>query len=100
MDLTSYQISKICDWPRSSVSDSLRRLGIEKENRVANSPPFGKELRDGVLTSIPSEQRIIKKMIHLRKTGESYRSIAAHLNELKLPTKTGKNGTNIPSTKF
>lgn len=53
--------------------------------------PYGWELgADGIkLVRVPSEQAVIERIVQQRENGKSYRSIAADLTALEVPTKNG-----------
>ncbi len=79
MDLSSYQISEISGWSRTSISDAMRTLEIEKVGRKGTNHVVH-----------TGEQKVIKKMLNLRKKRFSYISIAEKLNEENIPSKLGK----------
>lgn len=90
MDLSSYQISEISGWSRTSISDAMRTLEIEKNGRKGPMPQYGMKKEGAKHVVHKGEQKIIKKMLTLRNKGLSYISIAEKLNEENIPSKLGK----------
>lgn len=90
MDLSSYQISEISGWSRTSISDAIRTLEIEKDGRKGPMPQYGMKKEGATHVVHKGEQKIIKKMLTLRNKGLSYISIAEKLNEENIPSKLGK----------
>jgi hypothetical protein len=91
MDLSSYQISEISGWSRTSISDAMRTLEIEKDGRKAPTPQYGMKKEGTKYVVHKGEHKVINKMLTLRNKGFSYISIAEKLNEEKIPSKLGKN---------
>lgn len=91
MDLSSYQISEISGWSRTSISDAMRSLEIEKDGRKGPMPQYGMKKEGTKHVVHKGEQKVIKKMLTLRNKGLSYISIAEKLNEENIPSKLGKN---------
>mgnify|MGYP000675153125 CR=1 FL=1 len=87
MDLSSYQITEVSGWSRTSISDALRILALFKETRKAPNLKFGEKLVGGKRVPHKEEQKVIKKIITLRDKGLSLRAIANYLNEKKVPSK-------------
>jgi SOS response regulatory protein OraA/RecX len=90
MDLSSYQISEISGWSRTSISDAMRSLDIEKDGRKAPVCQYGMKKEGTKHVVHKGEQKVIKKMLTLRNKGFSYISIAEKLNEENIPSKLGK----------
>lgn len=88
-DLSSYQIAEISGWSKTNITQALRKLGIAKEQRRGPQPQFGMKVEASRHVPHQGEQRIIKKMVALRSKGLSFRAIANHLNEKKIPSKQG-----------
>ncbi len=95
-DLSSYEISKLTGWPRSSISDATRALGFKKEEVKAPTLRFGEKLVGTTRVVHKGEQKVIEKMISLREKGYSFKRISEHLNDKNIPTKLG--GSWYPST--
>ena len=73
---------------KERVSDTLR---VKKENNKVYSPiPYGKNRVGDNLISNPKEEKMIRKMIRLRKLGNTYQYICDFLNRNKYKTKNGK----------
>lgn len=89
LDLSSYQISEVSGWSRTSISDALRILDISKKVKKAPNLKFGEKLVGGKRVPHKEEQKVIKKIITLRNKGLSFRAIANYLNEKKVPSKLG-----------
>jgi hypothetical protein len=90
MDLSSYQISEVSGWSRTSISDAMRTLEIEKDGRKGPMPQYGMKKEGTKHIVHKGEQKIIKKMLTLRNKGLSYISIAEKLNDENIPSKLGK----------
>lgn len=90
MDLSSYQISEFSGWSRTSISDAMRTLEIEKDGRKGPMPQYGMKKKGTKHVVHKGEQKVIKKMLTLRNKGFSYISIAEKLNEENIPSKLGK----------
>jgi len=95
-DLSSYEISKKTGWPRSSISDALRSLGIEKPNRKLPTLSYGEKVIGTKRVIHKGEQKIIEKMLALLDEGRNYTQISKYLNNKNIPTKRG--GSWHPST--
>ena len=95
-DLSSYEISKLTGWPRSSISDALRALSIKKETRKSPALCFGERFTGSKRVPHKGEQKLIEKMISLREKGYSFKRISEYLNDKNIPTKLG--GSWYPST--
>jgi phospholipase A1 len=91
MDLSSYQISEISGWSRTSISDAMRTHKIQKDGRKGPMPQYGMKKEGTKHVVHKGEQKVIKKMLTLRGKGYSYVSIAEKLNEENIPSKLGKN---------
>jgi DNA invertase Pin-like site-specific DNA recombinase len=68
---------------RGMVVARLRRGRQAKKDAggyAHGRPPFGYQALEGALREMPEEQAVIKKAKRLRKTGLSYRQIAARLD--------------------
>lgn len=95
-DLSSYEISKFTGWPRSSISDAIRALGIKKDEIKSPLLRYGEKLSGTTRVAHKGEQKIINKMIALREQGLSFKKISEYLNDNNIPTKLG--GSWYPST--
>jgi|TARA_Y100000768_G_C23798360_1_gene595916 predicted DNA-binding protein YlxM (UPF0122 family) len=95
-DLSSYEISKLTGWPRSSISDAIRALRIKKDELKSPSLRFGEKLSGATQVVHKGEQKTINKMIELREQGQSFKKISEYLNDNNIPTKLG--GSWYPST--
>ena len=95
-DLSSYEIHKKTKWSRTSISDALRSLGIDKGNRKSPVTRYGEKLQGGKRIPHKGEQKVIDKMITLSEEGLNFTQIAKYLNNNKKPTKLG--GSWHPST--
>jgi predicted DNA-binding protein YlxM (UPF0122 family) len=95
-DLSSYEIHKKTKWSRTSISDALRSLGIEKLNRKAPVLSYGEKLIGTTRVVHKGEQKVIEKMLALLDEGQNYSQISKHLNSKNIPTKRG--GSWHPST--
>ena len=96
MDFSSYQISEISGWSRTSISDALRELDIKKETRRGPLPQYGMKKEGTTHVVHKGEQKVIDKMISLNEDGLNFTQIAKYLNNKKIPTKLG--GSWHPST--
>lgn len=73
---------------KERVSDTLR---VKKENnKVYSKIPMGKNRVGDNLVDNPYEMKLLKKMIRLRKKGNTYQEICDFLNRNKHKTKSGK----------
>ena len=88
MDLSSYQISEISGWSRTSISDALRELDIKKETRKGPLPQYGMRKEGTTHVVHKGEQKIIGQMLSLRDAGLSFDAIANKLNEENIPSKS------------
>lgn len=95
-DLSSYEIQRKTGWSRTSISDALRELGIQKETRKSPSLCFGEKFVGNKRVPHKGEQKVISKMIDLREQGHSFKKISEYLNENNIPTKL--EGSWYPST--
>lgn len=95
-DLSSYEIHKKTNWSRTSISDALRSLGIEKPNRKAPVLSYGEKLIGTTRAVHKGEQKIIQKMLALLDEGQNLTQISKYLNSKNIPTKRG--GSWHPST--
>ncbi len=95
-DLSSYEIHKKTNWSRTSISDALRSLGIEKPNRKAPVLSYGEKLIRTTRVVHKGEQKVIEKMLALLDEGQNFTQISNYLNSKKIPTKRG--GSWHPST--
>ena len=95
-DLSSYEIHKKTNWSRTSISDALRTLGIDKPNRKAPVLSYGEKLIGTTRVVHKGEQKVIEKMLALLDEGQNYSQISKHLNSKNIPTKRG--GSWHPST--
>ena len=70
------------------VSDTLK---VKKENNEVYSPtPYGKNRVGKTLKPNPKEEKMIRKMVRLRKLGNTYQYICDFLNRNRYETKSGK----------
>ena len=78
---------------RSAVGEALKRYGFAKKDKPkARHPgqiPFGWDWKDGKLVKNQKEQKTIRWIQQMQKTGKSLRGIAKVLNESNVPTKNG-----------
>ena len=88
-DLSSYEIHKKTNWSRTSISDALRSLGIEKPNRKAPVLSYGEKLIGTTRVVHKGEQKVIEKMMALSDEGKNFSQISKYLNSNKIPTKRG-----------
>lgn len=88
-DLSSQQISQITGWPRTTISEFLKRSKLTKAQLKPPTPRYGERIIGGVRVPHQAELRVIEKMISLRKNGQSFRAIAQTLNAQGVPTKKG-----------
>ena len=95
-DLSSYEIHKKTNWSRTSISDALRSLGIEKPRRKAPTLSYGEKLIGTKRVVHKGEQKIIEKILALLNQGQNYTQISKYLNSKNIPTKRG--GLWHPST--
>jgi len=95
-DLSSYEIHKKTNWSRTSISDALRSLRIEKPNRKAPTLSYGEKLIGATRVVHKGEQKIIDKMLALLDEGQNFTQISKYLNNKNIPTKRG--GLWHPST--
>jgi len=73
---------------KERVSDTLR---VKKENnKVYSKIPMGKNRVGDNLVDNPYEMKLLKKMIRLRKKGNTYQEICDFLNRNHHKTKSGK----------
>lgn len=95
-DLSSYEIHKKTNWSRTSISDALRALGIEKPNRKAPVLSYGEKITGTMRVVHKGEQKVIEKMLTLLSEGQNFTQISKYLNSKNIPTKRG--GSWHPST--
>ncbi len=95
-DLSSYEIHKKTKWSRTSISDALRSLGIEKSYRKPPVLRYGEKLQGGKRLPHKGERKVIDKMLSLSEEGFNFTQISKYLNNKKIPTKLG--GSWHPST--
>ncbi|MBK24541.1 MAG: hypothetical protein CME70_11155 [Halobacteriovorax sp.] len=95
-DLSSYEIHRKTNWSRTSISDALRTLGIEKSNRKAPVLSYGEKLIGTTRVVHKGEQKIIEKMLALLDEEQNFSQISKYLNSKNIPTKRG--GSWHPST--
>ncbi len=88
-DFSSYQISEISGWSRTSISDALRELEIKKDTRKGPLPQYGMKKEGATHVVHKGEQKIIGQMLSLRNSGLSFDVIAKKLNEENIPSKSG-----------
>lgn len=90
-DLSSSQIANITGFARTTIGQFFKSQNIKKENQKSPNPKYGERIMSGGIR-IPhnAELQIIKKILDLKKDGESYRGIASKLNELGVKTKQGR----------
>jgi predicted DNA-binding protein YlxM (UPF0122 family) len=89
-DLSSYEIHKKTNWSRTSISDALRSLGIEKPNRKAPVISYGEKLIGTTRVVHKGEYKIIEKMLALLDEGQNFTQISQYLNDKNIPTKRGR----------
>ena len=89
MNFSSYQISEITEWSRTSISDALRSLGIIKETKLAPILKYGEKAEDFKVIPHLGEQKVIKQILFLRDKGNTFEAIATHLNQNGIPFKGG-----------
>jgi predicted DNA-binding protein YlxM (UPF0122 family) len=95
-DLSSYEIHKKTNWSRTSISDALRSLGIEKSNRKSPVLSYGEKLIGTTRVVHKGGQKVIDKMLALLDEGQNFTQISKYLNSKNIPTKRG--GSWHPST--
>jgi predicted DNA-binding protein YlxM (UPF0122 family) len=95
-DLSSYEIHKKTNWSRTSISDALRTLRIEKPDRKAPVLSYGEKLIATTRVVHKGEQKVIEKMLTLLDEGQNFTQISKYLNDKNIPTKRG--GSWHPST--
>jgi len=95
-DLSSYEIHKKTNWSRTSISDALRSLEIEKPRRKAPTLSYGEKLIATKRVVHKGEQKIIEKMLTLIDEGQNFTQISKYLNDKNIPTKRA--GSWHPST--
>ena len=86
-DLSSYQISDLTGWPRTTISETFKREKIRKEKSKSPLPMYGERIVNRSHISNLGEQEIIKKILELKKQGLSCRAITKHLDNLNIPAK-------------
>ena len=89
MDFSSYQISEISGWSRTSISDALRELNIKKETKKGPLPQYGMKKEGATHVVHKGEQKVISQILSLRNTGLSFDAIANKLNKENIPSKFG-----------
>ena len=94
--LSSYEIHKKTNWSRTSISDALRDLEIQKEERKAPVLAYGEKLQGTTRVAHKGEQKVISKMLALLDEGQNFTKISKYLNSKNIPTKRG--GSWYPST--
>ena len=95
-DLSSYEIHKKTKWSRTSISDALRTLGIEKVKRKAPVLSYGEKLIGTKRVDHKGEKKVIDKMLALQNEGQNFSQISKYLNSKNIPSKRG--GSWHPST--
>ena len=89
MDFSSYQISEISGWSRTSISDALRELDIKKESRKGPLPQYGMKKEGTTHVAHKGEQKVIGQMLSLLDAGQNFYQISKYLNDNNIPTKRG-----------
>lgn len=60
---------------------------MKRAMRVYSPPPFGFRVAGRKLTPVPSEQRVVKRILRLHRRNQSFSRIAAVLNAERVPAK-------------
>jgi len=85
VDLDEYETSDEARAPTTADdegSDTNGTLSTDETPQGGGQAPFGKRYNDeGELVDDPAEQHVMELVAALRERGESYRSIAQHLND-------------------
>jgi hypothetical protein len=89
MNFSSYQISEISEWSRTSISDALRDLDITKESKAGPILKYGEKIEGFKRVPHHGEQKIIKQILSLRSQDHTFEAIATHLNKNGVPFKNG-----------
>ncbi len=86
-------LAVMAEFERDQISERTQMALSHKARRGERTGtiPYGWELGvNGVnLTPIPTEQKVIERIVSLRRSGLSYRAIAAKLSSSQTPTKNG-----------
>ncbi len=86
---------------KSTIRSALKEHGLElrgqasgnqsnsnhKNSRHSGGTPYGWAVFDGKVVIDPKEQRVIREILKLHKSGISYNGIAKQLNNQKVPTR-------------
>src|SRR5262249_50238013 len=84
-------ISQFTGWPKTTVTDALKELGITREPKIPLKARYGWKILDGSLVPHTRQQLVIEKMRRFREVkGWSWNKIAEFLNERHIPTLNGK----------
>jgi hypothetical protein len=70
------------------ITDALKQNKMTRE-RLPSRLKFGEKLVGGKRVPHKEEQKVIQKILSLRKDKMSFRAIANFLNEKKIPSKLG-----------
>jgi DNA invertase Pin-like site-specific DNA recombinase len=77
-------LGAVSEYERSMISLRLRSGRRHKASRggyAHGSPPFGYRADNGALVPLVDEQRVVERILELRRGGATLRDIASHLNE-------------------
>lgn len=87
----------IAQWERETIAERTTAALAHKKSKGqrTGSVPYGFNLAADRVHLVPNpiEQERMQIMVNLRRQGDSYRSIAAHMNLHHFPTKQGKSWT-------
>lgn len=91
--MTVSQIARENNCSHSTIIKYLRTFDVQREDRknslnIKGKLAYGSKVLNDRVVDDKNEQAIIRKMLLLHVSGNSYRKIAEVLNENKVPTKT------------
>ncbi len=91
-ELSATQIEEISDynWPKTTIIEVLKKNSITRK-RLPSRIKFGEKFISGKCIPHKKEQKVIQKILQLRRKAMSFRAIADYLNQKGIPSKLGMN---------
>jgi len=85
-------LTSVSQWERETIaertSSALQAKKAKSKKRVVNGgAPYGWEWVEGELIEIPNQQESLAMMRRLYNSGNTYREISKHMNDMGIPTK-------------
>jgi len=85
------QISDFTGWPKTTITEAIETLGLQRSPNPILKDRFGWKVQDGKLVPHIRQQKIIQKILNLRNTENcSYTKITKFLNDNCIPTLKNK----------